>query len=169
MKKIVLISSVLLLALACKNETQEKTIPEEVVVENKFKSIEKLHWLVGEWTHSTEQEQSYENWTQANDSTLTAHSFTLVEADTVFAERVTLQQKNNDVFFTVIAYNQNDDQPVTFKMIPSNEGTFTFENPEHDFPSSISYTNPAKDSIHAWIEGKVKGENRKVDFYFKRK
>ena len=53
-------------------------------------------------------------------------------------------------------------------MIPSKEGTFTFENAKHDFPSRISYTNPVKDSIHAWIEGTVNGEARKSDFYYKR-
>lgn len=169
MKNTIIYLTALLLVVACKNGTPEKKISEEIGIEKQFETIEKLQWLVGEWTNITEKEQSFENWTQTNDSTLKAHSFTLVEADTVFAERVTLQQKNNEVFFTVVAYNQNDDQPITFKMIPSNEGTFTFENPQHDFPSRISYTNSMQDSIHAWIEGTVNGEDQKVDFYYTRK
>lgn len=169
MKKVILVCTLLVLATACKNKAKDNVNPKEIVQEKEFETIEKLQWLVGNWTNSTENEQSYENWTQVNDSTLKAHSFTIVENDTVFAERVTLQQKNNNTYFTVIAYNQNDDKPVTFKMIPSTNGTFTFENPNHDFPSKIAYTNPVKDSIHAWIEGTIKGESRKVDFYFKRK
>jgi len=131
-----------------------------------YDKIEELSWLVGSWTNRTDEEESVENWTQANDSTLLAHSYTLVKGDTVFAERVSLQQFDNVVLFTVIAYRQNDDQPVTFKLIPSEKNVFTFENPEHDFPSRISYANPTKDSIHAWIEGHVNGEARKIDFYY---
>ena len=168
MKNTLLCIAALLLLVACKNKTQDNKISEEIVVEKQFDTIEKLQWLVGEWTNITENEQSYENWTQANDSTLKAHSFTIVETDTVFAERVILQQRSDDVFFTVVAYNQNDDKPVTFKMIPSKKGTFTFENTKHDFPSKISYANPVRDSIHAWIEGTVNGEDRNIDFYFKR-
>lgn len=136
---------------------------------NDYDKIEELNWLIGNWTNITKEEQSYENWVKVNDSTLKAHSFTIVKGNTVFAERVTLYQKENDVFFRVIAYNQNNDKPVTFKQIPSKNGIFTFENPTHDFPTKISYSNPVKDSIHAWIEGKVNGQDSKVDFYFKRK
>ncbi|WP_432410688.1 DUF6265 family protein [Rasiella sp. SM2506] len=161
------ISAVFLL-IACEKGSKDNRILGDALVEKQFETIEKLAWLVGDWTHSTEKEHFYENWTQANDSTLKAHSFILVETDTVFEERVTLQQNNNDVFFTVIAYNQNDDTPVTFKMIPSDKGTFIFENLQHDFPSRISYANPVKDSIHAWIEGTVDGEYQKVAFYYKR-
>jgi len=171
MKKNIVLITVLALISACKNDTtdiMERSIPEEIITEKPFKTIKELQWLVGTWTNHTKEKQSYENWIQVNDSTLRAHSFTIVENDTVFAERVTLQQKKSNTYFTVIAYNQNDNKPVTFKMIPSEKKTFTFENPQHDFPSRISYTNPVKDSIHAWIEGTVKGENRKVDFYFKR-
>lgn len=160
--------SAFLLLLSCNHKTQEKVSSEEVIREKQFETIENLKWLVGNWTHFTKKEKSYENWILANDSTLIAHSFTLVENDTVFAERVTLQQIDKNVFFTVVAYNQNDDKPVTFELIPSTTGTFTFENAQHDFPSKITYTNPVKDAIHAWIEGTVNGEDQKIDFYYKR-
>tara|TARA_R100000935_G_scaffold8302_2_gene17340 strand:- start:37061 stop:37570 length:510 start_codon:yes stop_codon:yes gene_type:complete len=168
MKKICLLLTGLLLVVACKNTTEDSNVSTIEVKEKRYDTLEKLEWLVGNWSNISEKEQSYENWTQVNDSTLKAHSFTIVERDTVFAERVTLQQRNNATYFSVVAYNQNDDKPITFTLIPSEKETFTFMNPKHDFPSKITYTNPVKDSIHAWIEGTVKGENRKVDFYFTR-
>ncbi|PWI29475.1 hypothetical protein DI383_11730 [Flavobacteriaceae bacterium LYZ1037] len=149
--------------VSCKNEGKQA-----IELINSYNEIEDLQWLIGHWTNITEEEKSYENWSKLNDSTLIAHSFTLVKNDTVFAERVTLQQNKNEVLFTVVAYNQNDNLPVTFKLSSKEKGVFTFENPEHDFPSRISYSNPVKDSIHAWIEGTIKGEKQKVNFYFKR-
>lgn len=164
MKKIGVILSAICLFIACENDKKQQAL--EIKTHDK---IEELQWLVGHWENITDLEQSFENWTQENDSTLLGHSFTLIGTDTVFAERVVLKQEGGSTYFTVIAYQQNDNQPITFKMRPSDDGVFTFENPEHDFPSSISYTNPMKDSIHAWIEGKVQGETRKIDFLFKRK
>ena len=86
----------------------------------------------------------------------------------VFAETMALEQKADSLLLTVATANQNDKKPVTFKMISSENGQFTFENKDHDFPQRIIYTNPAKDSLHAWIEGIVNGESKKVDFYFSR-
>jgi len=163
MKKVIILGFVLLLVLACKKD--DKSI--ETTASN-YAKIEQLKWLIGNWENVTELEHSFENWTQENDSTLSGHSFTLIGTDTVFAEKVTIKQKGDDVYFTVIAYQQNNDQPVTFKMRDSKKGVFMVENPEHDFPSSITYSNPTKDSIHAWIEGSVNGQERKVDFLFKR-
>ena len=170
MKSINIILILLVLLVSCKNKTKEKENVKlkEPVSSNYLKKIEQLQWLVGHWTNSTQERQSHEIWTRENDSTLRAHSFTLVDKDTVFAERVTLKQVKDELLFTVIAYNQNDDQPVTFKMISSEGRVFTFENQEHDFPTRISYSNPVQDSIHSWIEGSVEGKPRKVDFYFKR-
>ncbi len=152
-----------ILIISCKSDPKAEDVNSK-----SYPKIEQLNWLVGNWENVTELEQSYENWTQKNDSTLLGHSFTLIGADTVFAEKVTLKQVDDEVFFTVIAYQQNDDKPITFEMISSDKDIFTFENPEHDFPTRISYSNPVKDSIHAWISGNVNGEHEKIDFLFKR-
>ena len=142
---------------------------KQIVSEEKsFESVEQLQWLIGSWTNVNDESQSYESWTKLNDSTLTSFSYTMVEKDTVFSEVVTVQERFKDVFLTAKVPDQNDAQAITFKLIPSEKGIFTFENKAHDFPQRITYSNPVKDSIHAWIEGKVEGEDRKVDFYFER-
>ncbi|HLV38779.1 DUF6265 family protein [Xanthomarina sp.] len=163
MKKLFFITCIFVGIVACKNERQ----PVEVTIKG-YDKIEKLQWLIGNWSHLTNQKQSYENWTKINDSTLFSHSFILVENDTVFAEHLTLEQNKDNVFLTVVAYNEKNEEPVVFKMLPLQKDVFTFENPEHDFPTRISYSNPEKDVIHAWIEGTIDGDFMKVDFKFKR-
>ncbi|MEO8933529.1 MAG: DUF6265 family protein [Xanthomarina sp.] len=163
MKKSLLIVLVICSIFSCKNKKNEEGISLKT-----YDKIEELQWLIGNWSHTTNQEQSYENWIKLNDSTLFSHSFSLVENDTVFAEHLTLQQNKNELFLTVVAYKNRDDVPVTFKFVPSPIDVFTFENLEHDFPYRISYSNPEKNRIHAWIEGEIEGEFMKADFKFER-
>jgi hypothetical protein len=164
MFRIVFILSVLTLIFSCKNEVKKEVVSEEI----KFSKILELEWLEGDWTDINEESRSYETWTKINDSTLSAFSYVMVENDTVFVEFVNLQEHLNDIFFTVRVPDQNDAEAVTFKLIPSEEGIFIFENKAHDFPKRIIYSNPVKDSIHAWIEGVVEGESKRADFLYTR-
>lgn len=164
MQKLSIFFSLSFILFSCKNKANDEIISEE----KKFDKIEQLQWLEGEWSNISSESQSYETWTKQNDSTLTSYSYTTVENDTVFVETVNLQERSNDLFFTVTVPDQNDSEAVTFKLIPSEKGIFTFENTEHDFPQRITYTNPVKDSIHAWIDGVMEGETKRVDFFYKR-
>ncbi|MGK0175730.1 MAG: hypothetical protein ACI9AT_002117 [Ulvibacter sp.] len=164
MFRVVIVMSVLVLFFSCKNEVKNEVISEEI----EFSKIVELGWLEGTWTNINDESQSYEKWVQINDSTMSSFSYVMVKNDTVFVEVVNLQERLNDVFFTVKVPDQNDSEAVAFKLIPSDEGIFTFENKAHDFPKRITYSNPVKDSIHAWIEGVVEGESKRVDFLYKR-
>lgn len=168
MKKYLLFLALPLLLISCKN-ISEKDNSEKNITSEKVETIDQLQWLLGTWTNQNGEEFSQETWSQENDTTFTAFSFTQIKKETVFAETMALEQKADSLFLTVATANQNDKKPITFKMISSENGKFTFENKRHDFPERIIYTNPAKDSLHAWIEGTVNGEPKKMDFYFSRK
>jgi hypothetical protein len=159
---------ILIVLNSCKNNSETQK-PETEIVVNKFEKIEQLQWLLGTWINEKGEEFSQETWSRENASTFTAFSFTQVANETVFAETMALEQKADSLLLTVATANQKDEKPVTFKMISSKKGKVTFENKNHDFPERITYTNPVKDSLHAWIEGTVNGEAKKVDFYFSRK
>ena len=156
-----------LLAISCKNKEPQILKGVEVPANN-YHKIDSLKWLVGNWTNISNESQSYENWIQENDSTLKAFSYKTIKKDTVFSEIMMLQQFGEEAFLTVRVPDQNEAEAVTFSLLRDRGDVFTFENKDHDFPNRISYTNPAKDSIHAWIEGEIDGEIRKVDFRFKR-
>lgn len=163
----IVIISITISVTSCK-KGQEKALISEGNSEKAYDKVEQLHWLIGNWENISEESESYENWTRKNDSTLSSFSYTIVKKDTVFAEIISLQQRNNEVFMKVAVPNQNDAKGVTFTLISSEDGIFTFENKEHDFPSRINYSNPEHSILHAWIEGTVKGEDRMVDFTFTR-
>lgn len=168
MKKHLLLVFVLISSYSCKYNSENDN-SETIASNKKFEEIEQLEWLLGTWTNESGREFSQETWSKENDSTFTAFSFTQVGDSTVFAETMALEQKGERLLLTVAAANEKGSSPVSFRFINSEKDQFTFENKSHDFPERITYTNPAKDSIHAWIEGTVNDEKKKVDFYFKRK
>lgn len=167
MRKYIILISLTVIYLSCKNKGQntEKT---PTISEKIFPKIDSLNWLVGNWTNITPDQQSYESWSKINDSLLTGYSYTTVLNDTVFQENMTIQHYNDHVILIVYVPGQNEEKPVTFKMMPIKNDVFTFVNKQHDFPSKISYANPVKDSLHAWVEGQMDSTFKKMDFYFKR-
>ena len=167
MRKIIILIGLVSLIFSCEKK-REKVEETSNISESKYNKIESLKWLVGNWDNIIPEQQSYESWKQKNDSTLIAYSYTTVSKDTVFQENMRIQQISNQLILTVSVPNQNEEQPVEFKLIPESNNAFTFINEQHDFPSKITYTNPVKDSIHAWVEGQIDSTYKKIDFYFKR-
>ncbi len=132
--------------------------------------LSEMEWLLGEWIHEDDGMISKEIWSKKNDATFTGFSFRLLRKDTVFAEKMMLQQINDDLLLTVTTVDQgNQDDPVGFKLISSENKQFVFENKRQEFPKRIAYSNNGNKSLHAWIEGSVLGENKKIDFHFTRK
>lgn len=165
MNKLIFLVVLVISSVSCKNNSKKEVVSSETFVKT-YPEIDALQWLVGKWSNTETERKSYETWSQKNDSTLTSFSYTTVENDTVFAEHLTLQEHAKGVFLTVKVPGQNEAEAITFKKISTPEGVFTFGNEAHDFPKYITYTNPVKDSIHAWIEGPIEGENQKIDFFF---
>ncbi len=165
MKKYLLLLIVIPLLYSCKNNSETEK-PETETASKNFEKIEQLNWLLGTWVNEFTPEFSKESWTRENDSTFSAFSFTKVHNDTVFSETMFLQQKDGKLLMTVTEASENGDVPVTFRLVSSEKMQFVFENKKHDFPKRIVYTQPVKDSLVAWIEGPVDGENKKLYFHF---
>lgn len=155
-----------ILATSCKNQTKKDVLISEEKKEISTSGLNQLQWLLGEWGIEDGQEVTKEIWNKVDDSTFTGFAYTKVAKDTVFAETLVLQQLQDAMFLTVVAFNQNGDLPVVFGMVALEDGKVVFENKAHDFPQRIVYTNPSKDSIHAWVEGRVGDTLKKIDFYY---
>jgi hypothetical protein len=75
-----------------------------------------------------------------------------------------LRNLDSGTYYSVNVRNQNLNDIVDFKLVSSTNRTFVFENKKHDFPQSITYQYKAPDTLIAWIEGFVKGEQKKETF-----
>ena len=68
-------------------------------------------------------------------------------------ETITLQQKGEELTYSAAVKGQNDDKPVAFKLTTATEKQLVFENPKHDYPQKISYTQTTPNSLVAKISG----------------
>lgn len=133
------------------------------------------NWFVGTWQNKTVDGTFTENWIQANDTLYSAISTVIVGNDTVFYEQINLQNILDEWHYIVSVKNQssnasviNSEKPVAFKLSSATATQLIFDNPEHDFPTKITYTQINNDSIVADISGIVKGNLKKEIFPMKR-
>lgn len=157
MKKTFIILVLLLAISACKKSDS-----------NKNEKIKAASWLLGNWEHKSVDGNLIENWKKVNDSTFKAQSYFIKEKDTLHFESITLQQKGKQLTYSATVKGQNNDKAVTFKLTTATEKQMVFENPKHDYPQKISYTQITPDSLVAKISGIQQGKPSSEQFSIKR-
>jgi hypothetical protein len=140
----------LLLLVVCTQSTAQKT--------------EQLKWMLGTWTVNRGTNIIVEEWKIINDSTFAGKNYLVKNnTDTIPQETIELVFRNGDWYYIPTVTNQNNAQPVPFKMIFLRGMEFICENPEHDFPQRISYRR-INNQIFASIEGRKNGRFNKMNF-----
>jgi hypothetical protein len=132
--------------------------------ENKFAKLDKMDWLVGNWEQKLPDGIIREIWTKENDSTFAGKSYFIKEKDTIHLESIVLTQKNDDLLYIPTVSGQNSNEPVTFTLTSEAEGTFSFENPTHDYPQKITYKKINDTNLVATISGKQQGKTSKESY-----
>jgi hypothetical protein len=132
------------------------------------KRLEQVAWLLGEWRNNTPRGVLYEAWRVKDDSTYTGRSCFVVGQDTVSSEVVALGVRGGALLYIPTVRDQNDGQPVTFTGTMVTGTEMIFENPAHDFPQRITYTQINPDSLVAVISGMQGEKEKSVQFPMKR-
>jgi len=132
-------------------------------------TFEALHQLQGTWRMKTKNGALYEAWRKWSDTQLRCKSYKVIGTDTTLLEQVTLADRDGDIFYIPVVENQNNRQPVEFRLVKAQDHVFTFENKLHDYPQRIIYHLVSKDSVVARIEGtNAKGQQKSSNYYFSR-
>lgn len=127
---------------------------------------EQLKWMAGTWKINAGSRTIIEQWQIINDSTLSGKSYFVKNGkDTIPQETIELAFRNGDWFYIPAVKNQNNAQPVYFKVIFLKGTEFISENPAHDFPQRIAYRR-IKNQLFASIEGRKNGKYGKQNFDF---
>lgn len=130
--------------------------------------ITKAEWLIGTWENRTPSGNIYETWNKESVNRFSGMSYIIQEKDTVVLENIQLVQKQEGLFYIPIVKNQNEGLPVRFASKIISETQLVFENPQHDFPQIISYTQINLDSLVTEISGTINGQDRRQVFPMKR-
>jgi Domain of unknown function (DUF6265) len=147
--------------MGCGNSSSRKA---DAMAVNSFSEIGKANWLLGDWQGNSPEGIAMEAWEKKNDSVFVGKSYFVVGKDTVSAEALRLEQNGRDLFYIPTVRDQNNNQPVTFRLTFSTDKQLVFENPGHDFPQKISYTLVTSDSLVAEISGTMDGKENSQKF-----
>lgn len=128
--------------------------PEKAVV-----TSPNFDWLLGNWQRSDDKpgRTTYEQWTKISATEYAGFSFRMEGQDTTWQEAMRLLAIGQE--WVLEASGEGDVVPFTLTEI--TEKAFVSENPAHDFPQVITYTQRG-DSLFAVISG----EGVEVPFTF---
>jgi len=137
-------------------------------LDKRDRKIVQVSWLIGKWANTAKQRHDYETWEMYNDSTYLGKSYSIQSGDTVSFESIKLVEGSEGIYYIPIVQGQNNNLPVSFKLIVLEANKLIFENPAHEFPQRISYQLVSRDSLVAEISGMLKGEHRVTQFPMRR-
>ena len=130
--------------------------------------FDRLYLLEGSWKMTTKKGAIVEEWVKVSKYHLQSRGYMIKGIDTIKTENVTLRKTAEGIFYTSTVADQNNQQPVAFRLTSSLNNVFVFENPLHDYPKRISYSFINNDSLHAWIDDGKDVPEKKSSFRYSR-
>ena len=149
---------ILILALTFTSCLKSKEVSKIVVAD----------WLLGNWENKSDDGDLLETWKKVNDSLYDGESYFIKGKDTLHFEKIQMKQKGEALYYIATIKGQNNDKPVTFKHNDTIEKQLVFENPKHDYPQRIVYSQITKDSIIIQISGIQQGKPSSERFSMKK-
>jgi hypothetical protein len=132
-------------------------------------TLEAMSWLEGCWTGAVNEREFREQWSPPRGGMMLGLGHTVHQGKTQSHEFLRLETRPDGIYYVALP---SDQRPAAFKLVGTavddKDAVFTFENPEHDFPQRIQYRRGTEGWLYATIEGKLKGEDRKVIYPMRR-
>ena len=126
--------------------------------------ITKLNWIAGDWNRTNVKPGSsgHESWVKISATAFKGKGITMKGTDTIFVEKLQLIAKDNKIFY--VAETTDNKEPVYFVMTALTNNGFECENPAHDFPKKITYSNQG-----TAIKATISGNGKSIDYVFEKK
>lgn len=125
-----------------------------------------FRWLTGVWKMNILSGAIIESWEQVSENLYKGKSVRVKGKDSTLQETLEIVKRDTTWYYVSTVNGQNNNQPISFKIIYHRFMEFICENPAHDFPQRISYRRYLPMMMHASIEGNSKGRYSKRNFSF---
>ncbi len=116
--------------------------------------IRKLERIEGYWEMQNGEKKIVEYWKKVSTDGYSGGSFIINGNDTTVLELLKIITEKDDLYYIPTVFGQNKNKPVKFRLSSYTDTSYTFRNPTHDFPDSITYYLHEQDSLIAVISGK---------------
>jgi hypothetical protein len=118
------------------------------------------------WASERGEAGSGEQWTAPAGGTMFGVGRTVRGGTTVEYEFMQIRVgTDGKLVFIALPSGQRE---TSFALTSAGEREVAFENPQHDFPTRVSYRLQADDRLVARIEGQRDGKPRGIEYVFKR-
>jgi hypothetical protein len=129
-------------------------------------TVDQVAWLAGCWASERGEAGSGEQWMAPAGGTMFGVGRTLRGGRTVEHEFMQIRAgADGKLVFIALPSGQRE---TSFALATIGEREVAFENPQHYFPTRVSYRLQADERLVARIEGRRDGKPQGIDFSFKR-
>lgn len=126
-------------------------------------TLKDFEWLAGAWEGDGGFE---EHWMAPAGGLMLAMGRQTKGDETLFYEFIRLEERKGVVTYNVSVMGGKE---VAFTLTSLKDGEAVFENPKHDFPTTIRYRREKDGSLSARIEGTQNGKPAGEDFKMKKR
>jgi hypothetical protein len=150
---------------------QAPAAPIPGVTQLDTKSVSALSWLYGCWGGKVNQRDFREQWMPLRGNTMLGIGSTEYQEKLSSYEYLRIEGRVDGVYYVALPSEQKE---AAFRLVSAvkddrdSSNTYTFENPQHDFPQRIIYRRGTDGWLYATIEGKVQGQDRQVTYPLRR-
>lgn len=117
-------------------------------------NLDALGWLGGCWESRSGDRVTLEMWSPPSGGLMVGASRTVVGGRARAYEHLRIRTDGDGFVYTAIPSGQVE---TAFRSASVSEEGFTVENPDHDFPTRITYRRTGEDAFTAIVEGPREG------------
>jgi hypothetical protein len=127
--------------------------------------VQTIGWLTGCWAQESAAAVVEEHWMSPRAHSMLGIGRTIRNGKVVEYEWVLISERSGQLIYEA----HPSGQPGAEFVANSATGVrAVFENPDHDFPQQIGYERTGRNALTAWIQGKINGSTRRVEFRYTR-
>ncbi len=131
--------------------------------------LSSFEWLAGCWRGSVNQRDFREHWLPLRGNLLVGAGHTVSAGRTQDYEFLRIEPRADGVYYVAAPSGQKE---AAFRLADRQtdgpDTIFTFANAAHDFPQTIVYRRATGGWLYVHVEGKLRGEERKVIYPLRR-
>ncbi len=127
-------------------------------------SVDALAWMAGSWSATHDGVREEEHWMAPRGNFMVGMN-RIASTSKVRFEFFRIEQRSDGVYYVS---SPGGAPPTSFALKDCVPGRVVFEKLDHDFPQRILYVRDHPDTLHARIEGMIKGTFRSVEWTWTR-
>lgn len=118
--------------------------------------VDTIAWLTGSWSATRNGVREEEHWMAPRAGVMMGMNRIATDTKLRGFEFFRIETRGDSVFYMSSPGGRHPATP--FRLTECGPGRVVFENPAHDFPQRVIYQLVHPDTLHARIEGTMKGK-----------